>query len=110
MKCIFILNCVQGQHISLAQQIQQVMDTFQQFIITMGEVAASNHISKSIFYISIGSNDYIHYYLLNESKVQSMYLPWSFNKFLARSMKQEIQVINLYLGLSASACTRVFLG
>ncbi|XP_057802495.1 GDSL esterase/lipase 7 [Salvia miltiorrhiza] len=105
-----------GQHISLTQQIQQVMDTFQQFIITMGEVAAKNLISNSIFYISIGSNDYIHYYLLNESKVQSMYLPWSFNQFLARAMKLEIQ--NLYnanvrnlivMGLAPLGCAPYYL-
>ncbi|KAG6389707.1 hypothetical protein SASPL_151180 [Salvia splendens] len=105
-----------GQHISLTQQIQQVMDTFQQFIITMGEVAAKNLISNSIFYISIGSNDYIHYYLLNESKVQSLYLPWRFNQFLARAMKLEIQ--NLYtanvrnvvvMGLAPLGCAPYYL-
>ncbi|MFS7905224.1 hypothetical protein Hanom_Chr01g00045151 [Helianthus anomalus] len=41
-----------GQHISFSQQIQQVMDTYQQFILTMGEHAAADHISNSVFYIS----------------------------------------------------------
>ncbi|KAC9521249.1 hypothetical protein E3N88_45692 [Mikania micrantha] len=58
-----LLHCLQGQHISFSQQIQQVMDTFQQFILTMGEHAAADHISNSVFYISIGTNDFIHYYL-----------------------------------------------
>ncbi|KAD2394496.1 hypothetical protein E3N88_41473 [Mikania micrantha] len=61
-----LLHCLQGQHISFSQQIQQVMDTFQQFILTMGEHAAADHISNSVFYISIGTNDFIHYYLAGE--------------------------------------------
>lgn len=83
---------MQGQHISLSQQIQQVSDTFQLMMLSMGEKAASDLISRSLFYISIGSNDYIHYYLRNVSDVQSLYLPWNFNQFLAESMKQEIKV------------------
>ncbi|KVH91828.1 Lipase, GDSL [Cynara cardunculus var. scolymus] len=66
---IFSSGSELGQHISFTQQIQQVMDTFQQFILTMGEDAASNLISNSIFYISIGTNDYIHYYLPDVSVV-----------------------------------------
>ncbi|XP_047949475.1 GDSL esterase/lipase At1g71250-like [Salvia hispanica] len=103
-------------NISLAQQIQQVMDTFQQFIITMGEVAAKSLVSNSIFYILIGSNDYIHYYLLNESKVQSLYLPWSFNQFLGRVAILVLQ--NLYtanvrnvvvMGLAPLGCAPYYL-
>ncbi|KAK7366670.1 hypothetical protein VNO80_08666 [Phaseolus coccineus] len=83
-----------GQHISLTQQIQQFTDTLQQFILSMGEDAATNLISNSVFYISIGINDYIHYYLLNVSNVDNLFLPWHFNHFLASSLQQEIK--NLY--------------
>lgn len=83
-----------GQHISLTQQIQQVTDTFQELELNLGEDAASDLISRSIFYISIGSNDFIHYYLRNESNVQSLYFPWEFNQLLATTVMQEIQ--NLY--------------
>ncbi|KAL6556448.1 hypothetical protein OROGR_005736 [Orobanche gracilis] len=86
-----------GQHISLTQQVQQFMDTFQQLILSKGEDAAYDLISNSIFYISIGSNDYIHYYLRNVSNVQSSFLPWGFNHFLAQTMKQEIEVINRHV-------------
>ncbi|EYU23325.1 hypothetical protein ABFS82_01G060000 [Erythranthe guttata] len=113
---IFSSGSELGQHISLTQQIQQVMDTFQQFILSMGEDSARDLIAKSIFYISIGSNDYIHYYLLNASNVQSLYLPWSFNQFLAETMKQQIQ--NLYnanvrnvvvMGLAPLGCAPYYL-
>ncbi|GJZ89677.1 hypothetical protein Tco_0661459 [Tanacetum coccineum] len=62
---------MQGQRISFTQQIQQITDTFQRFIIRMGEEEAASYISNSIIYISIGSNDYIHYYLRNVSAVQT---------------------------------------
>ncbi|MED6206211.1 hypothetical protein PIB30_024659 [Stylosanthes scabra] len=91
---IFSSGSELGQHISFAQQVQQFTDTLQQFIISMGEDAATELISDSVFYISIGINDYIHYYLLNVSNVDNLYLPWSFNQFLATSVRQEIK--NLY--------------
>ncbi|KAL2902786.1 hypothetical protein RDABS01_027868, partial [Bienertia sinuspersici] len=83
-----------GQRVSLSQQIQQVSDTFEQFMMYMGEDAAVRLISDSIFYISVGTNDYIHYYLQNVSGVQSLYSPWSFNHFLAISLKQEIKKLH----------------
>ena len=49
----------------------------------MGEAAANELISNSVFYVSIGVNDYIHYYLRNVSNIQNLYLPWSFNQFVA---------------------------
>ncbi|KAI8546196.1 hypothetical protein RHMOL_Rhmol07G0098400 [Rhododendron molle] len=113
---IFSSGSELGQHISFSQQIQQVMDTFQQFTLSMGEGAAAEHISNSIFYISIGTNDYIHYYLRNISNVQNLYLPWSFNQFLASSMKEEIK--NLYnanvrkvvlMGLAPIGCAPYYL-
>jgi hypothetical protein len=58
----------------------------------MGEAAANELISNSVFYISIGVNDYIHYYLRNASNIQNLYLPWSFNQFVAASIRQEIKV------------------
>ena len=54
--------------------------------------AATDLISNSVFYISIGINDYIHYADSNVSNVQNLYLPWSFNQFLASSVRKEIMV------------------
>ncbi|PWA55951.1 GDSL esterase/lipase [Artemisia annua] len=98
---IFSSGSELGQHISFTQQIEQVMDTFQRFTLTMGETEAANLISDSVFYISIGTNDYIHYYLPDVSSVQSKYVSWNFTKFLARTMKEEIKVKS-YLGQSGS--------
>ncbi|KAG9448259.1 hypothetical protein H6P81_014387 [Aristolochia fimbriata] len=83
-----------GEHISFTQQIQQAMDTFQLFILSLGEDEARDLVSKSIFYFSIGSNDYIHYYLQNLSNVQDRFFPWGFNQLLVTTVKQELK--NLY--------------
>ncbi|XP_011022750.1 PREDICTED: GDSL esterase/lipase At1g71691 [Populus euphratica] len=91
---IFSSGSELGQRISFTQQIQQFSDTLQSFILNMGEAAANELISNSVFYISIGVNDYIHYYLRNASNIQNLYLPWSFNQFIAASIRQEIK--NLY--------------
>nr|CAD1839256.1 unnamed protein product [Ananas comosus var. bracteatus] len=83
-----------GMHVSLTQQIQQVTDTSEQLALSLGEEAAADLFRRSVFYVSIGSNDFIHYYLRNTSSVQSLYLPWEFNQLLVNTVKQELK--NLY--------------
>ncbi|GJZ89678.1 GDSL esterase/lipase 7-like protein, partial [Tanacetum coccineum] len=113
---IFSSGSELGQRISFTQQIQQITDTFQRFIIRMGEEEAASYISNSIIYISIGSNDYIHYYLRNVSAVQTKYVSWEFNQLLAYLMRQEIK--NLYnanvrrmvvMGLGPIGCAPFYL-
>lgn len=80
-------------------QVEQFVDTFQQMILSIGEEASERLVSNSVFYISIGVNDYIHFYIRNISNVQNLYTPWNFNQFLASNMRQELKVrllINLY--------------
>ncbi|XP_038679488.1 GDSL esterase/lipase At3g53100-like [Tripterygium wilfordii] len=101
---IFTSGSELGQRISFTQQIQQFSDTLQLFILSMGEEAAADLISKSVFYISIGINDYIHYYLRNVSNVQSVYTSWDFNHFLASTVRQEIKVTLSNLSLFLSFC------
>lgn len=83
---------MQGQRVSFAMQVEQFVDTFQQMILSIGEEASDRLVSNSVFYISIGVNDYIHFYIRNISSVQSLYSPWLFNQFLASNMKQELKV------------------
>ncbi|XP_062146597.1 GDSL esterase/lipase 7 [Alnus glutinosa] len=113
---IFSSGSELGLHISFTQQIQQFTDTYQQFILSMGEHRATDLITNSVFYLSIGINDYIHYYLRNVSNVQNLFLPWSFNKFLASTIKLEIK--NLYninvrkvvvMGLAPIGCSPHYL-
>ncbi|XP_064971602.1 GDSL esterase/lipase At5g08460-like [Musa acuminata AAA Group] len=105
-----------GQHFSLSQQIQQVSDTFQQFELSLGEEATADLISKSVFYVSIGSNDFIHYYQQNTSSAQVLYLPWEFNQLLVTTMKQALKSLYdknvrrvVLTGLAPIGCTPHYL-
>ncbi|KAJ1262068.1 hypothetical protein BS78_09G079000 [Paspalum vaginatum] len=105
-----------GMHVSLTQQVQQVEDTYEQLSLALGETAAADLFRRSVFFVSIGSNDFIHYYLRNVSGVQMRYHPWEFNKLLVSTMRQEIK--NLYsinvrklilMGLPPVGCAPHFL-
>ena len=95
---IVIFFVLQGMHVSLTQQVQQVEDTYEQLSLALGEAAAANLFRRSVFFVSIGSNDFIHYYLRNVSGVQMRYLPWEFNQLLVSTMRQEIKVHFLFSG------------
>jgi hypothetical protein len=86
-------------HVSLAQQVQQVEDTYEQLSLALGEATAADLFRKSVFFVSIGSNDFIHYYLRNVSGVQNRYLPWEFNRLLVNTMRQEIKVCFFFFRL-----------
>lgn len=83
---------LQGMHVSLTQQVQQVEDTYEQLALALGEAATVDLFKRSVFFVSIGSNDFIHYYLRNVSGVQMHYLPWEFNQLLVNAVRQEIKV------------------
>ncbi|CAH8388528.1 unnamed protein product [Eruca vesicaria subsp. sativa] len=62
------------QRASFAMQVEQFVDMFQQMKLSTGEEASERLVSKSVFHISIGVNDYIHFYIKNISNVlQSLY-------------------------------------
>ncbi|XP_062218865.1 GDSL esterase/lipase At1g29660-like [Phragmites australis] len=83
-----------GMHVSLTQQVQQVEDTYEQLSLALGEAAAANLFSRSVFFVSIGRNNFIHYHLRNVSGVQMRYLQREFNQLLVNTVRQEIK--NLY--------------
>lgn len=104
-------------HISLTEQMQQVRDTYEQLELSLGEAAAADLFAKSIFYISIGSNDFIHYYFRNTTNVRSLFLPWEFNQLLVDTIKHELKVFFFTLTVSMSvilkmlsACDLLILG
>ncbi|XP_031504460.1 GDSL esterase/lipase At5g08460 isoform X2 [Nymphaea colorata] len=105
-----------GQHISLTQQIEQAVDTFQLITLSLGERRANRLFAESIFFLSVGSNDYIHHYLRNASGVKSLYLPWGFNQLLISTVKQRLKTLYtmnarrfVVLGLAPLGCTPHFL-
>lgn len=56
---------MQGARITFAQQVHNFMKVVEKLNSTVGSDSTSRLISRSIFYISIGSNDFLHNYLLN---------------------------------------------
>ncbi|KAH9302625.1 hypothetical protein KI387_014208 [Taxus chinensis] len=79
-----------GQHISLSQQTEQFSEMSQDMSLAFGADETKERISKSIIYVSVGSNDYIHYYLRNVSGIQSLQPPWKFNKLLVQGIRDEL--------------------
>jgi hypothetical protein len=67
----------------------QVEDTYEQLALALGEAATVDLFKRSVFFVSIGSNDFIHYYLRNVPGVQMHYLPWDFNQLLVNSVRRE---------------------
>ncbi|KAK4796258.1 hypothetical protein SAY86_028584 [Trapa natans] len=113
---IFSSGSELGQHVSFSQQIQQFIDTVQHFILHMGEDSTKEIISRSVVYISIGVNDYIHYYFQNESGVQKLFLPWRFAQFLVANVRQEIENLHsvfvrrvVVMGLAPIGCAPHYL-
>ncbi|KAF3333148.1 GDSL esterase/lipase 7 [Carex littledalei] len=105
-----------GMHISLMEQMQQVSETYERLELSLGEAAAADLFANSIFYISIGSNDFIHYYFKNTTNVRPLFLPWEFNQLLVDTIKHELK--NLYnlnarkvvvMGLPPIGCTPHYL-
>lgn len=84
----------QGQRVPLAQQMVYAKETFQKFTVNMGNFEAADMISQSVFYFSVGSNDFIHYYVANASGVRSHFPPWEFNQLLAQNIIQELKVLS----------------
>lgn len=99
---------LQGQRVSFAMQVEQFVDTFQQMILRIGEEASDRLVSNSVFYISIGVNDYIHFYIRNISNVQNLYTPWHFNQFLASNMRQELKVRLHFRFYMVYSCWRLY--
>jgi hypothetical protein len=57
------------------------------------------HLAKSIFFISIGSNDYIMNYRNIESKMNKLFSPDYFAKFLTEELVKRLKVFFVSLQL-----------
>ncbi|KAJ7296081.1 hypothetical protein O6H91_15G080500 [Diphasiastrum complanatum] len=71
-----------GQQIPFVEQINRMLQIHDELASLLGEQAASQLISQSMYYISIGSNDFIHYYIRNVSGVQEKLSPAEFSNML----------------------------
>ncbi|XBJ18085.1 hypothetical protein VPH35_009340 [Triticum aestivum] len=54
---------IKGVHMSLTRQVKQVEDTYEQLALALGEATTVDLFKRSVFFLSIRSKDFIHYYL-----------------------------------------------
>ncbi|CAL5399888.1 unnamed protein product [Camellia sinensis] len=70
-------RCVQiNQHkvVSLTKQIQQFFTVYNNHVVVMGSDATKKMLSKSLFFISVGSNDIFGYFLTNSTMPPELYI------------------------------------
>ena len=91
----YALSKYQKNVIPLAEQIQRFPTVRSSLMATMGQAATEKFLSKSLFFISIGSNDVLGYY---HSK---SYLPkQDFMFTLGLTYENHLKVTSLSLSLS----------
>lgn len=61
------------------------------------------HLSKSIFFISIGPNDYFLNYFKNSSDISKLFSPDEFAKFLINELAKRLQVFSFSVTLLNAA-------
>ena len=105
------MNESQDQCISFDKQIQYYSTVYASLARNLGQVQAANHLAKSIFAITIGSNDIIHY--ARDSAATKLRNPsQQFVDALIQSLKGQLQTLyNLgarkvvFLGTGPVGCT-----
>ena len=86
---------MQGQVIPLSQQISYYRTARNALQQKLGVEGATSMIAKSLFYISMGSNDYIANYLAAgplKSPLQLQYTPPQFVELLQTNLEKHILV------------------
>ncbi|GAB4824556.1 hypothetical protein Ancab_007430 [Ancistrocladus abbreviatus] len=61
MATILLMNPSSPNFQSLNQQLRQVIDTIQLLQLQLGQSTANQYVKSSIFYLSFGKDDYIHF-------------------------------------------------
>lgn len=96
-------GCLQGKCLNLQEQI----DLFQRTVLSdlpkhfKSFYDLSEYLSKSIFILSIGNNDYINNYLQpNLYNTSKAYPPQPFAQLLVDALSQSFEVMSLFLNLS----------
>lgn len=60
--------------------------------LLLGQLATKQAIEKSIFYFSIGNNDFIHYYLRNVSGILEKQNSVEFSSMLLENLSNHLKV------------------
>ncbi|KAK9280593.1 hypothetical protein L1049_014287 [Liquidambar formosana] len=89
-----IMNLGGQRHQSLNQQLRQVFETFQLLQLQLSQDNAHHFIKSSIFYLSLGKDDYIDLFLRNASGIMLKYSGQEFARMLVNQMMNVMR--NLY--------------
>lgn len=85
---------LQGDRITMDEQLRDHGNLVQQIINILGDKdLAYNHLQKCIYYVDIGSNDYINnYFMPTLYPTSSIYTPEQFADALIQQYSQQIRV------------------
>lgn len=84
----------QGGRITFTRQVQNYQSTVSQLVnILGGEAAAADHLSKCIFVVGMGSNDYLNNYYMPQFYTSGrQYTPEQWADILIRLYVQQLRV------------------
>lgn len=85
---------VEGEHISLGDQIKNFQDAKNKLIERVGTNMASSIISRAIFLVTTGSNDYFNHYSIPSDPAYALYFPADFEDLLISTYTSHL--VSLY--------------
>lgn len=85
-------NLTQIQRIALNKQLDYLTKTRTEFVQLVGEPKTAEIFAKSLWYITIGSNDYINNYLIPGSPVSKQYTPEQYQDLLISTFNDQLRV------------------
>lgn len=86
----------QGDVFTMDEQIQNFKSTLQELSLLLGNETA-DLIARSLFFICIGSNDYINNYLHPLQMKEKRFPPAAFAQLLIQEYRRQIKVVSLCL-------------
>jgi hypothetical protein len=78
----------------LNKQLDYLTNTKSQFVQLVGETKTDEIFAKALFYVTIGSNDYINNYLLTGSATSQQYTPQQYQDVLIAAFESQLRVWN----------------
>ncbi|KAL4178812.1 hypothetical protein AMTRI_Chr13g117030 [Amborella trichopoda] len=82
----------EGLVVDLETQVAQFMDLVERYKIKLGHFEAKQMVSNAVYYVSIGSNDYLVGYL-PDSEAQQLYTGDEFRDFVIGNLSAQIQIL-----------------
>lgn len=92
IKLILFIGCVQVSRIPFNQQIKNFEATLDQITDRLGADGVANAISKCIFFVGMGSNDYLNNYMLPNYDTSNEYNPQQYADLLIQQFTKQLTV------------------